>query len=236
MRVRTGSHFLVVLMMSLLLIMGSTVHHNTAHASPVAYKQARAILGNDFISPKEAAETWGFAYTDAQLRQFAETLPSVEVLQWLWEHSYTLIPGPTDPKSLLDVRSMQPDHFFSKEGGWYANDSEKFSRNDKVAVKWLALRKDAVPNSFGKTWDQQTVVLSSEEYVPNAGEVSWGVTTYYKVRGVYLLPEFYVRTSSVHSDGRHVLVGPFDSDGLSVSCYLDGTRRGNLGIASARKL
>lgn len=200
------------------------------------YKLARAILGNDFISPKEAAEAWGFAYTKVQLQQFAETLPDVKVLQWLREHNYALIPGPAEPKSLLDVRALKPAHFYSKEGGWYANDNEKFSRDDKVAVKWLALRKDAVPDSFGKNWEEQTALLSSDEYIPNAGEVSWGVTTYYMVRGVYLLPNFYVRTSSVYSDGSHVYLGGFDSVGLSVHHCFDAHRLGSLGVASARKL
>lgn len=200
------------------------------------YKLARAILGNDFISPKEATEAWGFAYTKVQLQQFAETLPDVKVLQWLREHNYALIPGPAEPKALLDVRSMQPAHFYSKKGGWYANDGETFSRNDKVAVKWLALRKDAVPNSFGKNWEEQTALLSTDEYVPNAGEVSWGVATYYKVRDIYLLPNFYVRTSSVNSGGARVVLGSFVSRGLAVGSCFGGGRDGNLGVASARKL
>ncbi|MFA5358220.1 MAG: hypothetical protein WC310_00145 [Patescibacteria group bacterium] len=200
------------------------------------YKLARAILGNDFITPEEVAKTRGITYTEEQLRQFSNTLPKVEVLQWLREHGYMLVPGPANPIALLDIRVMNATYFYSKEGGWYANDSEKFSRDDKAAVKWLAVRKDIVPDSTSKTWEEQTVLLSSDEYVPNAGEFAWAITTYYAVRGIYLFPGLYARTSSVGSDGGRVDLGDFGSSGLRVDYYFDDNRSGDLGVASARKL
>ncbi len=238
----TQKAIVITLVVTLLIAAGCSMHHNTPNSRPVSevdpYAEARAILGWDFISPQEAAEAWGFTYTDAQLRQFTETLPDVKVLQWLWEHNYMLIPGPVEPTSLLDICSMRPDSFYVlrnwKNEIWY--EGEQFAHTSKVAMKWLALGKDAVPDSFGRTWNQQTALLSSEEYVPTAGEAVWGATTYYEVRGVYLLPDFHVRTSSVDARGGQVFLGYFDADGLDVNSCRGDRRDGDVGLASARKL
>jgi hypothetical protein len=78
--------------------------------------------------------------------------------------------------------------------------------------------------------------LSDVEYVPNDAEVEWGVTTYKAVRGIYLLPDVYVRTASRdYVVGGGVYVGSFADKGLFISGYWDSSRNVPVGIASARK-
>ncbi len=85
------------------------------------YGLAESILGADFITPEEVAKSRkGVAYTDDQLSQFGDTVPSQEVLEWCRDNGYMLIAGPSRPMSLLEVRSLKKDYFYSKEGGWYA--------------------------------------------------------------------------------------------------------------------
>lgn len=199
------------------------------------YDLARTILGNDFISPEEVAEKRKLIYTDEQLQHFAETLPSEEMLGWFRVNGFVLIAGPPTPMSLLNICDLNNQLFYSKSEGWYANDNQKFSRNDKVTAKWLVLREKIVPNSANKNWDEQQKLLSEEEYVPNAAELCWGITTYKEVHNFWLLPDIYARTSSVGADGGRVLVGGFDGSGLCVLDYLDDARDDGLGVASARK-
>jgi hypothetical protein len=78
-------------------------------------------------------------------------------------------------------------------------------------------------------------VLSSFEVVPNAAEQVWGMTTYKAVRGVYLLPSVYVRTSSVGSLCGRVFVGFFDENGLVVNGRGDHYRFDHVGVSSSRK-
>jgi hypothetical protein len=137
--------------------------------------------------------------------------------------------------SLLEIRDTKNEYLYSKTGGWYSNDKEKFSRDDKATTKWLKLRKGPVPNSTKKNWNEQQPLLSDVEYVPNAAEATWGVTSYKAVRGVYLLPNVYVRTSSLDSGGNRVDVGYFDVEGLRVDSGWDDGRNGSLGLSSARK-
>ena len=76
-----------------------------------------------------------------------------------------LVAGPPTAMSLIDLRALNADYFYSKgpdkdDEGWYDDASEKFARNDKVdALCWIALRKEPIEDSLNKTWaDQQALV------------------------------------------------------------------------------
>lgn len=175
----------------------------------------------------------GIVYTDEQLSQFGDTVPSQEALEWCRDNGYILIAGPNRPMSLLEVRSLKKDYFYSKEGGWYFE--QAVAQNDKAETRWIMLRKEPVPQSTSKNWNEQQALLSEDEVTPNVAEVAWCVTTYKAVRNTYLLSSVYVRTSSLDSDGDRVFVGSFGAKGLSVYSYWGGYRRGYLGVSAARK-
>jgi hypothetical protein len=205
-------------------------------ADMTGYELASAILGKDFITPEEIVSARpGIVYTEAQLEEFESTLPPREELDWLRENGFMLVAGPPRPMSLLEIRDIRNEYLHSKTGGWYSNDKEKFSRDHKATTKWLKLRKGPVPNSTRKNWNEQQPLLSDVEYVPNAAEAVWGVTSYKAVRGVYLLPNVCVWTSSLDSDGLRIYVGYFDAKGLNVHYYWDDLRYDVLGLVSARK-
>ena len=200
------------------------------------YSVAREILGNDFVSPEEIATARrGVVYNPKQLLELGNTVPSKDVLEWCRDNGFMVVAGPSRPTSLLDIRELERSHFYTKEGGWYANDSETFARNDKATCRWLILRKEPVPGSTNKTWNEQEKLLSEVEVVPNAAEMVWGMTAYKAVRGVYLLSSVYVRTSSVGSFGDRVGVGLFGEGGLGVHCWYDRDRYDLLGVSSSRK-
>ena len=203
---------------------------------PAVYQMAATILGDDLITPQELMEARdGITYSESQLAEFEKTLPAQKELEWLRNNGFILVPGPHVPMSCLDIRQLDPQYFCTKTGGWYAEEKQRFSREQKVTTKWLKLRKEPVPNSLSKNWDEQSKLISDLEYVPNDAEVEWGITTYKAVTGVYLLKGVYVRTSSLDSDGNRVCVGVFGADGLHVRDYWDNDSDGDIGVASARK-
>ncbi len=209
----------------------------TADPAPLTgYDLASIILGKDFIRPDEvAANRPGVVYSDEQFESFENMLPGREELEELRDDGYMLVPGPAQPMALLDIRSLKPGYFYTKTGGWYAEEKQRFSREDRAPTKWLKLRKGPVPNSTGKNWDEQSPLLSAVEHVPNDAEVEWAVTTYKAVRGIYLLPNVYVRTSSRTAGGSRVDVGRFDAEGLDVNDVWGDGRFSYLGLASARE-
>ena len=201
-----------------------------------SYELAKTILGKDFISPEEIMKSRkGVNYTEEQLAQFGETVPTQEILEWCRDNSYMLVAGPNRPMSLLEIRTMKNGYFYSKEGGWYAEQKQKFSQNDKVETKWYMIRKDIVPESTSKNWDEQHALISEIETVPNAPEFVWAITTYKAVRGIYLFGGMYARTSSIDSDGSRVNVGSFDDKGLLVNDDWGSGRNSILGLSVARK-
>ena len=205
------------------------------------YTQARAILGLDFISADEIAAKRGISYTEDQLIDLGKKLPDQATLEAIRDAGMMLVAGPPTAMSLLDVRSLHADYFYSKgpdkdDEGWYDDASEKFSRNDKVdALCWIALRKEPVEDSLNKTWPDQQALVKEPMVVPNAAEAVWALTTYKAVRDIYLLDDLYVRTSSLDSDGGRVHVGVFDDEGLYVDGYWCGRRHSFLGVSASRK-
>jgi len=203
---------------------------------PEGHELAHLILGDDYISPEEVANAYGVSYTEDQLKHFGDTLPDEKTLQWYRTHGYMLVAGPSTELNLLEVRELDNKLFYSKTEGWYAENKHTFAREDKVACgEWLAIRKDEVPNSLRKTWKEQQDLITEVEHVPNASEVSYAVTAYFKVRGIYLFRGKYVRTSSVSAGGGRVSVGVFVEDGLFVNNYYVDYRCDCFGVASARK-
>lgn len=180
------------------------------------YGLAQSILGADFITPEEVTKARpSIVYTVEQITALAESLPSEDVLKWCKDNGYAVMPAPPTAMSTLDVREIQSTHFYSKAGGWYAD--QKFAREDKTSFGWLLIKKTPVSNSTSKNWSEQNKLLSALEKVPNAAEMSWFITTYFEVRGIRLFEGVYVRTSSLDSGGLRVSVGRFDSDGLVVN-------------------
>ncbi len=204
--------------------------------TPKGYALATLTLGDNFISPEDVANVYGFHYSDEQMTAFADNLPDEKTLQWLRSNGYMLVATPPTDCNTLQVRDLDNKIFYSKTEVWYAEDKQKFARNDVVkADEWLMVRKEPYADSQRKTWDEQTVLLTDVEHVPNAPEMAYAVTAYFKVRGIYLLKGVYVRTSSVDADGDRVIVGSFDADGLSVSDFYDDDRDDNFGVGSSRK-
>lgn len=205
--------------------------------TPTPESLARLFLGADFITPQEVAAVRGLTYTDEQLEGLEASFPSIEVIAWFRANGYMLIPAPPTAMSLLGIRDLNHTLFFSKKGGWYAEERQTFAQNDKTqAATWLALRKGVVPNSTNKRWYEQLPLLSDVERVPNAAEFAWGLTTYKEVRGVHLMNNIYVvRTNSVDSGGLRVSVGVSNAESLYVNGYWDYSRNGSIGLSAARK-
>jgi len=197
-----------------------------------SHAAAHVVEGEHIIFPEEVTEARAVTYSSEQLKHLAETLPDEQQLRWLRENNYAVVAGPPTPMSVLEVRALSPQLFVFETDGWYAVQS--FASTHKAGCEWLVIRKAPLPLSTKKTWDVQQKLLSKDEEVPNAAEISWFITTYYEVKKTRLFSDVYVRTSSVNSDGDRVSVGYFGEVGLSVGYYWDGDYRYDLGVAASR--
>ena len=175
----------------------------------------------------------GVIYAKEQLKFFKKSIPSLKTILWCRMHNFMLVVGPNRQMSFLEIRTMKNDYFYLKEYRWYLD--QKFAQSDKVEIKWYMIRKDIVPNSTRKNWDEQCALISEIETVPNAPEFAWAITTYKAVRGIYLFGGICARVSSLDSGGHHVRVGYFGDKGLNISDYWGYDCHGFLGLSVARK-
>jgi hypothetical protein len=203
------------------------------------YRLAREILGKGFISPEEIMRTYrNVVYTDDQLVQFSDTVPSHETIEWCRDNNYVLVAGPPRPASFSEVCNPKAlDRFHMKKGcldnEWYEDD---FYPDHKVYTRWIMLRKEPIPGSINEDWKRQKAMLSESETVPNIAEVAWCVSIYEAVRSIRLLRQgIQARTSSFeYADGNQLSV--FNSvDGLFVSHHDEHYRSADLGLLPSRK-
>lgn len=196
--------------------------------------QARGILGTEFISPDDipgaSCQLW---YSDDQLGMLYEAFPIQEELVYCRDHGFTLIAGPPNEMSLLDIWSLKPDLFSAATFAWCHDRLVGFSRDDKIGTGWIALHKGPVANSFEKNWEEQQALISEFEFIPNAAAIAWVMTVYRLVRGVSI-SDVRVRTSSRSSD-RCVIIGDHEK-GISLGTDYDHFRYPRLGVAVARKI
>lgn len=200
-------------------------------------KIARLILGDDYLSPRDVVKVHGFCYSRDQKTNLAVTVPDLETLLWLRARGGMLVATPSADQSLLQLCELDDPIFCQKKKSWITKPRHTFSREDVVkAGQWLMLLKGPYPQSKNALWENQRVLLSIAEYIPNAAEVHYAINTYYKVRGVDLLKEVSVRTSSVTDGDGHVVVGSIGADGPSVVDSLDYVSKEQLGVSSALNL
>lgn len=184
-----------------------------------SFEIARKILGNNIVFPDEITKARGLFYTDSDIQHFEDTVPSEKTLKWCIRHHYAVVAGPPKPMGLLELRLFDPDTFYVETGGWY--EDYTFSSDDKVGCQWLGIRKKIIPDSTNKNWNEQLQLLSNDEKVPNAAELSWFITTLYKVRRVKFFKNVYVRTCSVTAQHRHAVVGLFSKHMLDINGFDD---------------
>ena len=188
----------------------SRISTRTHTAKPSNYIQARSILGEDFITPEEIMRAdKSISYTEQHQLMLQDTVPSIQDLWWCKNNDYALMPAPPNQITLSSIRGLwYVGPHFPLGRGKYAVDRHI---TDTIKSGWFAIRKQPVPES---------VQLSEVEGLPNAVELAWFITTYYKICGVRLFAKDYGRTASVfqHQDGKYpVAVGYFSDSSLYLS-------------------
>jgi hypothetical protein len=191
---------------------------------------AQNIVGDNFLRVEDVAACFKARFTEEQLAALAD-VPFDEAKLQACKDTHILFPG--FPVTILQIRSRMPKGAFrSYKDAWY--NGEDFARKDKVEARWYLLRKDAVPNSFGKYYNDQRALLSASETVPRACEVVFGTMLFFAVRGVKLFQTYYVRTVSLSGAGVRFGVGYFGGFGLGSHSWHDNAYY-DVGLASSVK-
>ena len=192
---------------------------------------ASEITGDNFHGIDALERHLGVKLSAKSKKLFLTVPFSPEVLQVCRETHVLVACGPL---SLLDVRQAQTGLFYAKSDPWYGQPSEQFARS-KVKAGWQLVRKNPVPDSTSKTWDEQNSLLGQDEQVPSASVLAQAILIHYLETKERLFEQIYVRCSDVGSVGIRVHLGYFGGGGLSVYDRWVVHRDGNVGLSSSRK-
>lgn len=179
-------------------------------------------LETDLICPDEITRVFpDFVWTEEQIRSLEGAFPSPRDLYELKMNGYGLIPYPSSPTSIADVQRMAPSLFLGKcvADDWYKNQAFANTKNENQQG-WLAVKKEPIKGSLGREFGDQKILLFSPELMPSAFEFVWFCTIFRAVRGEILFENLSVRTATLDSVGRNVVVGNGRS-GISFSGDLD---------------
>ena len=203
---------------------------NGGFEATTSQKRAREIMGRNYFGIEEAIRHFGVNPSRQQLAALAE-VPFTEAT--LEECKNTHVLAAVFPLSILEIRGKILGNqrlFYNQD--WY--NRESFAK-DRREAEWHLVRKTPVPNSTGKTWNEQQALLAKNEETPTARVMVYTIIGHFLATGERLFENIYVRCSDVVSSGCRVYVGGFASVGLSVSDDWGGGRSGSVGLASARK-
>jgi len=200
------------------------------YEATTSQKLAREIMGRNMVGIEEGVQCFGLTPTDEQLKTLSDVPFSEDVLR---AHKDTHVLVANLGLSIVDIRSKVAGKgkiFYGQD--WY--DNQKFAKK-AGQVGWLLIRKDQVPNSTSKTWNEQQALLGKDEYTPTAQEMIYAMVGYFLATGERLFEHIYVRCSDLTSVGIRVYLGCFDASGLFVYDDWDGGRYGYVALSVARK-
>jgi hypothetical protein len=198
--------------------------------------RARRIMGKNFLGIEDVRLHLGVRFTAQQLERLSVVPFSTQTLKEC-RKTHLLFPG--YPFCIRDLFNRFPILFsqcWNIRWFWY----QAFVTHGRVIPLWHLLRKTAVPGSMGKSLNLETL-LSHQEALPSAWDLTYAVILAYRARGERLLESIFLRCSSEWPDGAPVFVGDtsfcfgdllLDSPGLCYTSY----RHANplFGIAASR--
>ena len=212
-------------------------------------KLARTVMGKNFFGVEDWSALYGVNFTQKQLRQVAEFPWGEDILNSTCPLCGKVVKDchfafvgldriNGKPLTILKLQELhpatgQPKFYSYAPSAWYPN--EKFAKETTMSFRWYLLHQNIVPKSEDKTYGDQKTMLTADYEVPSAVTEATKDLLIFRKTGIFANSSQYARCECVASDGRRVLVGYFDSDGLGVDYYWDDNRNDNIGVSSARK-
>ncbi len=205
-------------------------------------KQAREIMGKNFLGVEEVTEHFGIVLTKKERTKIAE-IPFSEAMLQECKDTHILFLGVNHdkegkPLTINRFKEMFPTDsqpkFYSYQESWY-DDRKKFATKETPELRWYLIKKAILEESRSKTYNQQEKLLKENEYRERAVVYIYGILLMFEVTGERLLEDDYVRCKDLGSDRKHTDIGGFDSWGLYVDRWLDNDCSYYLGLVPARK-
>ncbi len=192
-------------------------------------KKVAKNLGQNVYGLVEAEIYLGATFTPKDI-QILQTVPfRRSVLRYSSKTHVLVVCGAL---SLMDIWNAQNRLFYPRSTPWFKD--EPFA-TIKAEPGWYLIRRNPVPSSTLKTWDEQLSLLRRNEQVPSASVLAQAMLMHFIETGQHLFDIPFLRTSDVGYEGFHVNIGYFGTQGISANYRPDDYRDRFVGLASSRK-
>jgi len=198
--------------------------------SSINSQRARKIMGGNMFDLKLVSKLFEIDFTARQQRSLRQVPFPSDILQKSKE-THILFVG--YPLSISDLRKKMPREFFCNHADKWC-ESEDFAKEAKVDLRWYLMRKDVLPQSPGKTFQEQLALLKETEEVPRACELAYMLALYYLAQKKSLFEEHYLRCEDVVKDNTRVGVSFFKKR-LGVVYIWDKSDSPHIGITVSCK-
>src|SRR3989344_7499854 len=228
------------------------------------FHEAKEIFGKDFLGPEAVKTTYGVELNPEELQEIENIPFAREELEQAKQLGMMLVlrvprlgEGKTEKPltidhirerfsagdTLGDPKKKKGKMFYRAKGeGWY--DAEKFATQETPKLGWGLVMKSVLPDSLGKNWDQQEVVLKKWAKDNNIDpalvkrrtpvEIAYDTFLYYGENKETLLEDKWDWSGVQSSGGYFVYVGHFASDGLRVGGATRDNAYSRLGVCPSR--
>lgn len=201
---------------------------------PDSHRIAREVMGVNFHGIDAAQRFYG-SFTAEQLTE-RETIPfSEEVLR---ECAKDFLLLPTHPMNLPEIhRSREKLFANSAKDPWFGENLQREKWSDvRIAAPWILIRRDIVPQSFGKRAEAQQQHLKTnftQERSVLPCEWVYAAQLHLAETGERMAKGFVVRFFVQSADGCWVVADWHDDDLLLVSGWVS-LADDIIGVSSAR--
>lgn len=195
----------------------------------VFHQMARDIMGPNFLGVSAAIRYFKIDPTTVEQLEALDKIPfSEEILRKCCD---THILVADFGLAINDIAERVYPGILRHDGWW---DYQNFVR-EFCEPCWCLIRKEPVPKSLNKRWQEQCKLISNNEEIPTARTLIYAIILNYLAKRERMFERCNVRTSSVCDNGDRVGLGIFDHNGIGIYFDWNDAESKHVGLASAWK-
>ncbi|MGH7157353.1 MAG: hypothetical protein ACREGG_04570, partial [Candidatus Saccharimonadales bacterium] len=153
--------------------------------------KATQIMGNNFHGPAVVRKHLGINL--GHDKRF-KTVPfsAQELSAVAGTHVLVAVPA----VSIMDIHTKAAQAFYSQSDPWYGERWQEFAYAE-LEPGWYLVRKDEVPDSTSKRWNEQAAMVAEPDFVPEANLAVYAWVLHYLATDERMFAHNWVRTNSV---------------------------------------
>lgn len=198
----------------------------------VNIETAREIMGKNFIGPDDIAEHAEINFSPDDLA-FYSKVPFSKKTLLKCQNTHVLICGISVNTLWIYINVPEGRLHFDSDPWWF---EEPFACNHRTLKGWYLIRRNVIPDSIGKTYDEKVKIVDAhDEDVPMACELIYLMMFYYLVTGIRLFESIKTQCRDICINKINFHIGFFQKGHIDVRGRNGPELSQDVGIAGMRR-